>query len=254
MSHLVTEFTRVTGYTRGPRQDVVMSLIQPIRVQNLVLYPGQEYGLYEQQNQQYYNGNRPFNNYNNNNSNNNHNNFLSSLFKQFINNNNNNIDNNPSEQQQQQHEQPPIQTANNNLLNFIPTNAEGDVRTFSFRPLIDSIFEIPISTLRAVNNLVGRLTGSYQQPASTQQPQQHQLFPQQHQQPPPKYSVSYPSYAQPAPSYYGMQRSADATHPPKTQFEMLNRLRQQTTEKVAESPTAATSTNTDASKPMMAFK
>ena len=121
----------------------LQSLIQPIRVQNLVLYPGQEYGLYEQQNQQYYNGNRPYNSYNNNNSNNN--NFLSSLFKQFINNNNNdhnndnNIDNNPSEQQQQQ--QPPIQTANN-LLNFIPTNAQGDVRTFSFRPLIDSIFEV----------------------------------------------------------------------------------------------------------------
>lgn len=142
------------------------SLIQPIRVQNLVLYPGQEYGLYEQQNQQYYNGNRPSTNYNNNNSNNN-NNFLSSLFKQFINNNNNNehnnnnnnnIDNNPSEQQQQQ---PPIQTANN-LLNFIPANAQGDVRTFSFRPLIDSIFEVScmeklISKIRnALNCLTDR--------------------------------------------------------------------------------------------------
>lgn len=91
---------------------------------------------------------------------------------------------------------------------------------------------------------MGRLTGSYQQPASTQQPQQ-----QQQQPPPPKYSASYSSYAQPAPSYYGMQRSADATQLPKTQFEMLNRLRQ-TTDKVAPSPTAATPTSAIARKPM----
>ncbi|XP_064543551.1 uncharacterized protein LOC135432033 isoform X5 [Drosophila montana] len=41
--------------------------------------------------------------------------------------------------------------------------AEPSYPFFSLRPLIDSIFEIPISTLRAVNNLVGRLTGSYRQ-------------------------------------------------------------------------------------------
>ncbi|KAI8038771.1 hypothetical protein M5D96_008679 [Drosophila gunungcola] len=41
--------------------------------------------------------------------------------------------------------------------------AENTYPVFSLRPLIDSIFEIPISTLRAVNNLVGRLTGGYRQ-------------------------------------------------------------------------------------------
>ena len=124
---------------------------------------------------------------------------------------------------------------------------------FSFSFFLTFIFnyQIPISTLRAVNNLVGRLTGSYQQPASSQQPQQ-QLFTQQQQQqqPPPKYIVSYPSHAQPAPSYYGMQRSADATQPPKTQFEMLNRLRQATDKMVAPSSTAATPPNAVARKPM----
>lgn len=69
--------------------------------------------------------------------------------------------------------------------------AENTYPMFSLRPLIDSIFEvssrdypaaaagqsrstdfsifpqIPISTLRAVNNLVGRLTGSYRQATST---------------------------------------------------------------------------------------
>ncbi|XP_065369740.1 protein kinase 4 [Calliphora vicina] len=225
MSHLVTEFTRVTGYTRGPRQDVVMvndSSIQPIRVQNLVLYPGQEYGLYEQQNQQYYNGNNRYNNYANSDKqhNTNNNNFLSSLFNQFTNNNNN--------QQPQQ----PNSGNSNNILN-VPAD-QGDVRTFSFRPIIDSIFEIPISTLRAVNNLVGRLTGGYQQPQQQDQ-QHHQLLPQQQ---PPKYS-SYPSYpasasAQSSSSYYGMQKSA-GTIEPKTQFEMLNRIRQ-----TSETPAAAT--------------
>ncbi|KAI8117151.1 hypothetical protein CVS40_10924 [Lucilia cuprina] len=241
ISHLVTEFTRVTGYTRGPRQDVVMvndSSIQPIRVQNLVLYPGQEYGLYEQQNQQYYNGNNRYNNYANNNKNhntNNNSNFLSSLFNQFINSNNNNNNQNGEEQPQQFDN-------SNNIIN-VP-NVLGDVRTFSFRPIIDSIFEIPISTLRAVNNLVGRLTGGYLQPQ--QQDQQHQqLLPQQQ---PPKYS-SYPSFqassSASSSSYYGMQKSAGTIQQPqqqpKTQFEMLNRIQQQESGAIASPPVAQSS-------------
>ncbi|XP_067631318.1 GATA zinc finger domain-containing protein 8 isoform X1 [Eurosta solidaginis] len=130
MSHLVTEFTRVTGYARGNRHDVVLvndSLIQPKSVANMIFYPDEEYSFYEQQMSQY-NNIYPSNNYNqNHNSNNNYN-------------------------------------SNSNLNYASATNAE-TITTgfpFSFRPLIDSIFEIPISTLRAVNNLVARLTGSYQ--------------------------------------------------------------------------------------------
>ncbi|XP_018797952.1 PREDICTED: kinesin-related protein 6 isoform X2 [Bactrocera latifrons] len=128
MSHLVTEFTRVTGYARGNRHDVVLlndTSLRPMPVANMIFYPGEEYGLYDQQMSQY-NNIYPNGNYNN----------------RYGNNNNYNNNNNPNNQ-------PNSEPA---ALGF----------PFSFRPLIDSIFEIPISTLRAVNNLVGRLTGSYQ--------------------------------------------------------------------------------------------
>ncbi|XP_053964494.1 probable serine/threonine-protein kinase MARK-A isoform X2 [Anastrepha ludens] len=132
MSHLVTEFTRVTGYARGNRHDVVLindTTLQPKTVSNMIFYPGEEYGVYEQQMSQYSNF-YPINNNNKYSSNNNYNNYNS----------------NPNMQ--------PISASNGeSAANSFP---------FSFRPLIDSIFEIPISTLRAVNNLVARLTGSYQ--------------------------------------------------------------------------------------------
>ncbi|XP_055838602.1 uncharacterized protein LOC129906734 [Episyrphus balteatus] len=53
-----------------------------------------------------------------------------------------------------------IQTPNHNLDLMQPSN-EANKETFSLRPFIDSIFEIPMSALGAVNRLVQRLTGSY---------------------------------------------------------------------------------------------
>uniref|UniRef100_A0A034VW49 kinesin-related protein 6 isoform X1 n=1 Tax=Bactrocera dorsalis TaxID=27457 RepID=A0A034VW49_BACDO len=138
MSHLVTEFTRVTGYARGNRHDVVLlndTSLRPMPVANMIFYPGEEYGLYDQQLSQY-NNIYPNGNYNN----------------RYGNNNNYNNNNYANNQQ------------NSAVMSGASANAEPAALgfPFSFRPLIDSIFEIPISTLRAVNNLVGRLTGSYQ--------------------------------------------------------------------------------------------
>ncbi|XP_036223312.1 kinesin-related protein 6 isoform X2 [Bactrocera oleae] len=138
MSHLVTEFTRVTGYARGNRHDVVLlndSSVRPMAVANMIFYPGEDYGLYDQQLSQY-NNIYPNSNYNN----------------RYGNNNNYNNNNNPNNQPNSAVMSGPSANADSAAVGF----------PFSFRPLIDSIFEIPISTLRAVNNLVGRLTGSYQ--------------------------------------------------------------------------------------------
>ncbi|XP_033253339.1 uncharacterized protein LOC117192711 isoform X2 [Drosophila miranda] len=51
MSHLVTEFTRVSGYARGPRHELVLlndTMLQPMPVQNMLLYPSHEYDQYQQ--------------------------------------------------------------------------------------------------------------------------------------------------------------------------------------------------------------
>ncbi|XP_036330694.1 uncharacterized protein LOC118742601 isoform X2 [Rhagoletis pomonella] len=131
MSHLVTEFTRVTGYARGNRHDVVLindTSMRTMPVASMILYPSEEYGLYDQQQISQYNNIYP-NKYNGQS---NHNNY-------------NNYNGNPNMQ-------PNSPNAESAATGF----------PFSFRPIIDSIFEIPISTLRAVNNLVARLTGNYQ--------------------------------------------------------------------------------------------
>ncbi|XP_061399328.1 bromodomain-containing protein DDB_G0280777 [Musca vetustissima] len=250
-SHLVTEFTRVTGYSRGQRHDAVMvndsSSTQPIRVQNLLQYPGQEYGQYAPRNPSYYNNaNNQYNNYGNNvngangsggngggnNNSNNNNNFFSNMFSGLFNANanDNNNDNYGSGY-----------PANNAYIGAGPIQ-EG-VRTVGgiIRPIIDSIFDIPISTLRAVNNLVGRLTGSYQiklpfQQQQQQQQQNQQQFPTQQQQvPQQQYSPSLPSlpsfpfFGMPTPTltpstYYGGQKSANVE--PKSEIEVLKRIRQ----------------------------
>ncbi|XP_037941431.1 uncharacterized protein LOC119674367 [Teleopsis dalmanni] len=101
------------------------SLLQPVQVQNLVFYPGQEYGIYERPNQ------HVSNSHNSNN------------------NNNNNAQQNAAI-----------------ITTGADSNAQQGMSFFNFRPIIDSIFEIPISTLRAVNNMVARLTGSYQESPS----------------------------------------------------------------------------------------
>lgn len=117
----------------------MQSSIQPIKVQNQVLYPGQEYGLYGEPSQQYYRGNNLYNNYANNenyknpDANVNKNNFLSSLLKQFTG------SNSKDTEQEQSHMSQGV--SSNNLLN-LPSNAQEVVKTFSFRPLIDSIFEV----------------------------------------------------------------------------------------------------------------
>ncbi|XP_011196375.1 probable serine/threonine-protein kinase cdc7 isoform X2 [Zeugodacus cucurbitae] len=141
MSHLVTEFTRVTGYARGNRHDAVLlndSTVQPMPVANMIFYPGEEYGLYDHQQMSQYNNIYPNNNRYGNNNNYNYNNY--------------NSNNNPNNQPNSAVMAGPSANAESAAVGF----------PFSFRPLIDSIFEIPISTLRAVNNLVARLTGSYQ--------------------------------------------------------------------------------------------
>ncbi|KAM8711718.1 hypothetical protein ACLKA7_012260 [Drosophila subpalustris] len=132
MTHLVTEFTRVTGYARGQRQELVLlndTKLHPMPVQNMLLYPSREYAQYEQTagasasvggNSLQQNAAM----------------VLSSLGMGGAG--------------------AGANAAGNNAV-------EPSYPLFSLRPLIDSIFEIPISTLRAVNNLVGRLTGSYRQ-------------------------------------------------------------------------------------------
>ncbi|XP_034477029.1 uncharacterized protein LOC117783635 isoform X2 [Drosophila innubila] len=130
MTHLVTEFTRVTGYARGQRQELVLlndTMLHPMPVQNMLLYPSLEYAHYEQTAGASVGGNSLQQNAAM---------VLSSLGVGGAGAGSN--------------------AAGNNAV-------EPSYPLFSLRPLIDSIFEIPISTLRAVNNLVGRLTGSYRQ-------------------------------------------------------------------------------------------
>ncbi|XP_032590442.1 uncharacterized protein LOC6561223 isoform X2 [Drosophila grimshawi] len=132
MTHLVTEFTRVTGYARGQRHELMLindTLLQPMPVQNMLLYPSNDYVHYD----------RP-----------------SSALS--------------SSNSVQQNAALVLSNLGAAMSNVAGNNApaaaaatEPSYSFFSLRPLIDSIFEIPISTLRAVNNLVGRLTGSYRQ-------------------------------------------------------------------------------------------
>ncbi|XP_030387329.1 uncharacterized protein LOC115633951 [Scaptodrosophila lebanonensis] len=142
MSHLVTEFTRVTGYARGQRNEVLLvndTMLQPMPVQNMLLYPGHDYAHYE----------RPA--------------VLSAAPQQYA--------PNPAGNSLQQNAALLLNSlgvGGNTAANAVPgpshsNTVESSYPLFSFRPLIDSIFEIPISTLRAVNNLVARLTGSYRQ-------------------------------------------------------------------------------------------
>ncbi|XP_062132172.1 uncharacterized protein LOC133842894 isoform X1 [Drosophila sulfurigaster albostrigata] len=137
MTHLVTEFTRVTGYARGQRQELVLlndTMLHPMPVQNMLLYPSYEHAHYDQQ--QAAAGAVSGNSIQQNAAM-----VLSSLGVGGVGTGAGASSSN---------------TAGNNA-------AEPSYPFFSLRPLIDSIFEIPISTLRAVNNLVGRLTGSYRQ-------------------------------------------------------------------------------------------
>ncbi|XP_033155069.1 uncharacterized protein LOC117137644 isoform X1 [Drosophila mauritiana] len=156
MSHLVTEFTRVAGYARGQRHELVLlndTLLQPMPVQNMVLYPSQEYGQYQQRPSSSASAsssmgamsslqqNAAF--------------LLSSLAAGVS----------PANGAAAPGAAVPGSNAAILALgNSQPAHtAESTYPMFSLRPLIDSIFEIPISTLRAVNNLVGRLTGGYRQ-------------------------------------------------------------------------------------------
>ncbi|XP_030558392.1 uncharacterized protein LOC115760947 isoform X4 [Drosophila novamexicana] len=130
MTHLVTEFTRVTGYARGQRNELVLindTLLQPMPVQNMLLYPSQEYAHYERPQSAVGGGN--------------------------------------SIQQNAALMLGNLAGGGGSGSGAVggANAAEPSYPFFSLRPLIDSIFEIPISTLRAVNNLVGRLTGSYRQ-------------------------------------------------------------------------------------------
>nr|XP_032292321.1 uncharacterized protein LOC6626961 isoform X3 [Drosophila virilis] len=137
MTHLVTEFTRVTGYARGQRNELVLindTLLQPMPVQNMLLYPSQEYAHYERPQSAVGGGN--------------------------------------SIQQNAALMLGNLAGGGGSSSGAVggANAAEPSYPFFSLRPLIDSIFEpalhllqIPISTLRAVNNLVGRLTGSYRQ-------------------------------------------------------------------------------------------
>ncbi|XP_023177346.2 uncharacterized protein LOC111603818 isoform X2 [Drosophila hydei] len=129
MTHLVTEFTRVTGYARGQRQELVLindTLLQPMPVQNMLLYPSYDYAHSERPQSAVSSGN--------------------------------------SIQQNAALVLGNLGGGAASGASVAGSNAaETSFPFFSLRPLIDSIFEIPISTLRAVNNMVGRLTGSYRQ-------------------------------------------------------------------------------------------
>ncbi|EDW85626.2 uncharacterized protein Dwil_GK23057 [Drosophila willistoni] len=145
MSHLVAEFTRVTGYARGSRPELVLvndSLLQPMPVQNMLLYPSA--GHYEQ---------RPaalsVNSIQQNAAL-----LLGSLAAGVAAGGGGGVSSGSVDE---------ISATNSNLA-----SGEPSYPLFSIRPLIDSIFEIPISTLRAVNNLVGRLTGGYRQPTTSE--------------------------------------------------------------------------------------
>ncbi|SPP74772.1 uncharacterized protein LOC117580425 isoform X2 [Drosophila guanche] len=144
MSHLVTEFTRVSGYARGQRHELVLlneTMLQPMPVQNMLLYPSHEYGQYQQ---------RPssMNSLQQN---------AALLFSSLAAGAGAGAGTGASAE-------PSSNAAMLAVGDSQPAhNTEPSYPLFSLRPLIDSIFEIPISTLRAVNNMVGRLTGGYRQ-------------------------------------------------------------------------------------------
>ncbi|KAH8277954.1 hypothetical protein KR018_010840 [Drosophila ironensis] len=161
MSHLVTEFTRVSGYARGQRHELVLlndTLLQPMPVQNMLLYPSQDYGHYQQQVQQQQAQHGGSNLQQNAAL------LLSSLAATVGN-------GAAAAASAAGGAVPGSNAAILSLGDSQPAHtAESSYPVFSLRPLIDSIFEIPISTLRAVNNLVGRLTGGYRQaPAEVSQ-------------------------------------------------------------------------------------
>lgn len=98
----------------------LQSSVQPMQVANMIFYPGEEYGIYDQEMSQY-NNIYPNGNFNNRYGNNNNYNY-----------NNNNNNNNPNNQ------------PNSAVMAGPSANAESAVVgfPFSFRPLIDSIFEV----------------------------------------------------------------------------------------------------------------
>ncbi|XP_050743140.1 uncharacterized protein LOC108022223 isoform X2 [Drosophila biarmipes] len=156
MSHLVTEFTRVSGYARGQRHELVLlndSLLQPMPVQNMVLYPSQDYGQYQQRPNSASASSSPAGTIGSLQQNAAL--LLSSLAAGVS----------PGNGAAAAGAAVPgSNAAILSLGDSQPAHAsENSYPMFSLRPLIDSIFEIPISTLRAVNNLVGRLTGGYRQ-------------------------------------------------------------------------------------------
>ncbi|XP_017961557.1 uncharacterized protein LOC108654597 isoform X1 [Drosophila navojoa] len=131
MTHLVTEFTRVTGYARGQRQELVLindTLLKPMPVQNMLLYPSHDYAQYDRPQSAVGGGHSIQQN-------------AALVFGGLGGGSG----------------------ATNGAIVAGSNAAESSFPFFSLRPLIDSIFDIPISTLRAVNTLVGRLTGSYRQ-------------------------------------------------------------------------------------------
>ncbi|XP_017040541.1 uncharacterized protein LOC108087611 isoform X2 [Drosophila ficusphila] len=156
MSHLVTEFTRVTGYARGQRHELVLlneTLLAPMPVQNMVLYPSQEYGQYQQHSSSPSSSSSVGGSMSSLQQNAAM--WLSSLAAGVSPGNGATAAGSAV---------PGSNAAILSLGDSQPAHtAENTYPVFSLRPLIDSIFEIPISTLRAVNNLVGRLTGGYRQ-------------------------------------------------------------------------------------------
>ncbi|XP_044317950.1 uncharacterized protein LOC108050752 isoform X2 [Drosophila rhopaloa] len=151
MSHLVTEFTRVSGYARGQRHELVLlndTMLQPMPVQNMVLYPSQDYGQYQQHPSSSPAGSLGSLQQN-----------AAMLFSSLA------AGVSPGNGATAAGSAVPGSNAAILALgDSQPAHtAENTYPMFSLRPLIDSIFEIPISTLRAVNNLVGRLTGGYRQ-------------------------------------------------------------------------------------------
>ncbi|EDW56947.1 GM15545 [Drosophila sechellia] len=156
MSHLVTEFTRVSGYARGQRHELVLlndTLLQPMPVQNMVLYPSQEYGQYQQRPSSSASASSSMGAMSSLQQNAA---FLLSSLAAGVSPANGAVAPGAAV--------PGSNAAILALGDSQPAHtAESTYPMFSLRPLIDSIFEIPISTLRAVNNLVGRLTGGYRQ-------------------------------------------------------------------------------------------
>ncbi|XP_017073281.1 uncharacterized protein LOC108109297 isoform X2 [Drosophila eugracilis] len=159
MSHLVTEFTRVSGYARGQRHELVLlndTLLQPMPVQNMVLYPGQDYGQYQQHPSPSSSSSASSASAGTMSSLQQNAAMLLSSWAAGVSTGNGASGAGTAV--------PGSNAAILSLGDSQPAHtAESTYPMFSLRPLIDSIFEIPISTLRAVNNLVGRLTGGYRQ-------------------------------------------------------------------------------------------